>query len=115
MGGQAVLTRSVYFAQVNTQTHTLGPFTRTTELPVWLYPDGVYKHAAVVVGDYLYVLGGDNAAQAPTDVVVYAPFNTDGTVGAWNEATFLPAPRGRAPAVTSVSYTHLTLPTIYSV
>ncbi len=100
----SILTRSVYFAQVNTLTHSLKPFTRTIELPYWLYPDGIYKHAAVVVGDYLYVLSGESAFEEPSDIVVYAKIKPDGTLSgtvetAWNEATFLPAPRGRAPVV----------------
>jgi hypothetical protein len=47
----------------------------------------------VAAEGYLFVAGGrTNFAGAPTDVVLSAKINADGTLGAWHNATNLPKP-----------------------
>ncbi|MBN1886644.1 MAG: DUF11 domain-containing protein [Thermoflexales bacterium] len=101
-----VLTRSVYVSRINTQTHTFEPFTLISELPTWAYADGVYDHAAVVAGDYLYVIGGMDLLDNPSPVAVFAMIYEDGSLGAW-DLIDLPAPRGRAPAVEMNGYIYV--------
>ncbi len=57
-------------------------------------PDtGLTSHAAVVLNGYVYCIGGrtPTASQA-ADPVYYAPINSDGSIGAWQETTDLPLP-----------------------
>ncbi len=49
-------------------------------------PDKLQHHAATVLGDVLYVVGGFNGSEY-TDLVRYAAVNTDGSLGSWKEAT----------------------------
>lgn len=108
IAGTRILTTSVFFARINTDTHTLEPFARTTPLPSSAYPNGVYMHAATVVGDYLYVFGGVPPAQdVPFNTVLFAPFNADGTLGAWQTTTSMPGLHARGPAVTLNGYIYL--------
>jgi N-acetylneuraminic acid mutarotase len=48
------------------------------------------EHSAAVVGNYLYVIGGQNQAGAYYNDVQYAPINADGSIGSWASST-LPA------------------------
>lgn len=54
-------------------------------------------HGSAVLGHYYYALGGQvggtEATEKPTASVVRARVNPDGTLGAWEETTALPAPR----------------------
>lgn len=108
IAGTLVLTTSVFFARINTETHTLATFERTTPLPSSVYPNGVYMHAATVVGDYLYVLGGvPPSPDKPVSTVLFAPFNADGTLGEWQTTTAMPGLHARAPAVTVNGYLYV--------
>jgi len=49
-------------------------------------PDKLQHHAAAVLGDVLYVLGGFNG-QEYNEALRYAPLAADGTIGAWKDAT----------------------------
>ena len=50
-------------------------------------------YGAVVLGDYLYVIGGYRDKGGFTTSVEKAPVNPDGTLGSWEQTTPLPAPR----------------------
>ncbi len=67
----------------STTTGDFTTWTATTSLP---YTD--YFPAATVYNGYIYVLGGGSApGTALYNSVVYAPINSDGTIGTWAYAT----------------------------
>ena len=83
--------QDVYVAAI--QSNGLGPWTRTTDMP-----QGRYRHVMLAYNDYIYVIGGatyslSNEAETAHADVFYAKVNSNGTVGAWQTATELPAPR----------------------
>jgi Tol biopolymer transport system component len=47
----------------------------------------------VVVGNYLYVLGGANSSDTVLNSVEYAPINADGSLGAWQTTSSMTVPR----------------------
>jgi len=105
-----VLTNGVYFSRINTTTHELAPFTTTTPLPSTVYPNGVFRHTAVVVGDYVYVIGGQTSTtddNVLSDQVIFARFNADGTLGAWQVAHSLWEKRAIVPAVEANGYIYV--------
>jgi hypothetical protein len=81
---------NVFYAQVHTNG-TIGTWNVATALPEF-----VQYHAGVVVNGFLYVLGGYhyNAELGffVANLVYYAKFNPDGSVGAWQTATPMPNP-----------------------
>lgn len=50
-------------------------------------------HAAVAVHGAVYVMGGEQASDPASAKVVVAPFQHDGSLGAWTETTALPGTR----------------------
>ena len=60
------------------------------------------RGAAVIANGYAYVLGGDNGAS--TSTVYYTKLNTDGSTGAWQSTTSLPAIRSQLSTVVSNGY-----------
>jgi hypothetical protein len=53
-------------------------------------PDVMRASSSAVYNDYVYEIGGDNSGGA-TNTVSYTHLNGDGTIGAWQAATVLPA------------------------
>ncbi len=53
-------------------------------------PDGLALRNAVTHGDFLYVVGGKGVNDNPLATILAARINTDGSLGAWNLAGFLP-------------------------
>jgi hypothetical protein len=66
---------------------TLLPWQSTTSLP-----EGRSRNGAVFYNGYVYLVGGVNN-DGTIGSVLYAPVNTNGTVGTWNETTALPGAR----------------------
>lgn len=56
-------------------------------------PDGRQMHGTAALADYLYVFSGFSEKGTSTGSVIKAPIAPDGTLGAWEETTPLPAPR----------------------
>jgi uncharacterized repeat protein (TIGR01451 family) len=83
-------TDTVYRAQIdNTTGHIQGGW---TEDPTKV-PEPLFYAAAVVYGDYLYVIGGTNGAVS-FDTVYYAPIDpTDGSLGPFTETSPLLGPQ----------------------
>jgi hypothetical protein len=53
----------------------------------------LFQPSLTAAEGYLFVAGGRiNFASAPTDLVVAAKINADGTLGAWHNVTSLPKP-----------------------
>jgi hypothetical protein len=81
-------TASVVYAPIQ-GNGTVGEWAYTTPLP-----EPLQLHGTVASHGYLYVLGGSTAPIAEsgheTAAVVYAPFNPDGTLGAFSSTTELP-------------------------
>ncbi len=72
---------------------TLGTWTQTTG-----FAPSRYEHTTVVIGSYLYVIGGSGSAGLFPDVEV-AQVAGDGSIAAWNATTPLPAGRALHGAV----------------
>ncbi len=79
-------TNSVLYATINSDG-TLGPFQETTPLPYTLYR----YLCGVVNNGFIYAIGGV-ANGYTTSSVVYAPIESDGTVGDWMYTTSLVEP-----------------------
>ncbi|KKW46861.1 MAG: hypothetical protein A3A43_01605 [Candidatus Liptonbacteria bacterium RIFCSPLOWO2_01_FULL_56_20] len=83
--GASGRTNAVYAASMNANG-TLGAWMTTTALP-----NGLSGHFAAAANGYLYVTGGTAGAEVlPTSTVVYAPINSDHTVGAWASTAPMP-------------------------
>lgn len=83
-------TDTIYRAQIdNTTGHILGDWTEDTTK----VPEPLFYAAAVVYGDYLYVIGGTNGAES-FDTVYYASINpADGSLGSFSTTSPLLGPR----------------------
>jgi hypothetical protein len=93
-GGTPV--KTVSYATVG-PTGTIGPWTSATDLLVPLAFSAAVaatqSNSAMATDGFLYVLGGaTDAAGTPVATVYRAPFNANGSVGAWTSITALPAP-----------------------
>ncbi|HXJ97162.1 MAG TPA: hypothetical protein VMT20_30350 [Terriglobia bacterium] len=88
MGGlsKGTPTSSVLYATINPDG-TLGPFQETTPLPYTLYR----YLCGVVNNNFIYAIGGI-ANGYTTSSVMYAPIQSDGTLGDWTYTTSLPEP-----------------------
>ncbi len=91
---------TVYYAKVNPDG-TVGAWAQTTQLPL-----GTIAHSSVTTNGYIYVLGGQNGG-GDSSSVYYAKANADGTVGAWNSGTSLPASRRYSTASVANGYIYL--------
>jgi hypothetical protein len=79
----------------------LGHWVDVTELP-----QALSAHAAVVVNDHLFVLGGFNADGFQA-TVFSAPVNDDGTLGPWTLLPPLPEPLAVSAAVSAHGYIYV--------
>jgi hypothetical protein len=57
-------------------------------------PSGRQMHGASVIGDYLYVFGGNETDVGFTTSSLFAPISEDGQVGRWQSTTPLSTPGG---------------------
>ncbi len=78
---------SVMYAKLNADG-TLGAWASTTSLV-----PGRFAHASTVANGRLYVYGGSTPASVLLNDVQFAPFNPDGTLGAWVTTTSFANPR----------------------
>jgi N-acetylneuraminic acid mutarotase len=92
---------TVYYAPINSDG-TVGAWSRTTVIPAVRY-----LHTSVVYNGYLYVIGGNFGVGVPVDTVYYALINADGTIGAWNTTTVIPAVRGDHTSVVYNGYLYV--------
>jgi hypothetical protein len=60
-------------------------------------PEIRQMHGAAVLGDYLYVFGGNKNPEGYTQSVNKAPINPDGSLGEWSDTTPLPSRRSYIP------------------
>ncbi|MEK7625725.1 MAG: hypothetical protein AAB423_00005, partial [Patescibacteria group bacterium] len=91
---------TVYYAKVGVDG-TVGSWqTNANALPI-----AIGDNAAVVANGHVYVLGGYNGSYL--DTVYYAKLNADGSTGAWQTTTNLPAVRHLPTAVTANGYIYL--------
>ncbi|MBN1901734.1 hypothetical protein JW926_10465 [Candidatus Sumerlaeota bacterium] len=56
-------------------------------------PDQIQMHGSAVLGNFLYVFGGNKAPEGWTTSVRMAPIHQDGSLGNWGDTTPLPSPR----------------------
>lgn len=75
---------TVYYARINTDG-TVGSWSTTTSMPSKLH-----HHSAVVLNERICVIGGEDNNRIKTNLVRYAPINSDGTLGSWSSDTSLP-------------------------
>jgi protocatechuate 3,4-dioxygenase beta subunit len=110
-GTGATVLSSVYYAKQNADG-TLGAWNATTSLPV-----PRMAAASVALNGYLYIIGGnktgttgfgeDDSSYETYGRVHYAPFNADGTIGAWTSTAVLPSGRAFAGAATNGNFIYL--------
>ena len=74
---------TVFYSTFNTDGTINNSWSTTTALP-----SAISDSAAVVYNGFIYVLGGKDGSN--TSTVVFAPINTDGTLGSWTNTTALP-------------------------
>ncbi|MCB0156641.1 MAG: hypothetical protein KDD83_00800 [Caldilineaceae bacterium] len=87
-------TTAVYFAGIGPDG-TLGDWLQTTSLP-----EPLFGHAVVTTDTHMYVLGGYRTdTTRPRSNVWRAPFQADGTLGAWEEMKNMPEARNFTRAV----------------
>jgi N-acetylneuraminic acid mutarotase len=96
-------TGTVTYAKLNGDGST-SAWAATTTLPA-----ARYNHASVVSNGYVYVIGGGTTGSSSSAVstVYYAKLNSDGTLGAWNLTTSLPAVRNAPKSVAVNGYVYL--------
>jgi uncharacterized repeat protein (TIGR01451 family) len=89
--GQWPPTDTVYRAQIDNNTgHIVGDWTTDSQK----VPKPLYYAEAVVRGNYLYIIGGNDGAES-FDTVYYAAINpADGSLGAFATTSPLPGPKG---------------------
>jgi N-acetylneuraminic acid mutarotase len=81
---------------------SLGDWSELTPLP-----NDLYRSAAVMHGEYIYVIGGWRdwpAPGSPESQVYRARINTDGSIGAWTNLTILPQTLHAHAAVASTGH-----------
>ena len=91
-------TTSVWYAPINSNG-TIGTWLATTALP-----GALGRGAGFVNGDYLYTLGGQDSDASATTTTLYAPINSNGTLGSWTNATALTAATRRNMGTTYNGY-----------
>jgi hypothetical protein len=98
-GADASVARTqVYIGTPNATGDVLG-WATTASLPV-----PIKAHAAATANRFVYALGGGDATNTRQNAVYVAPILGDGTLGAWQPTTPLPAPRANLSAVTANGY-----------
>ena len=80
---------------------SLGPWTTLTPLPQKLSHLTVFLH-----GDFLFAAGGITGVKARTEIL-RARLLPDGTLGVWQEAGALPAPRATAAATVFLDHVYV--------
>lgn len=93
-------TKKVWYASVNA-SGSLSGWTETASLP-----KAMSQHSSVAYNGRIYVIGGNSAGSGIADVY-YALVNGDGTLGAWNVATSLPAFLQRHSSVANNGYVYV--------
>lgn len=81
-GNNGSLSTTVYYA--NASSGNISSWSTTTSLPT-----AVRNDSAVVYNGFLYVIGGIDGS-GPTGRVTYAAINSNGTLGSWQYATWVP-------------------------
>jgi hypothetical protein len=95
VGGRspAGLTNSVETAKLDVAAGTVQAFASQPALVSGGGDHKLFQPSLTAAEGYLFVAGGRiNFASAPTDLVVAAKINADGTLGAWHNVTSLPKP-----------------------
>ena len=83
------LTNTVEYSRVNGDG-SLGTWNTTTSL---MSPGARDRFSASAYNGYVYVAGGQTNTTTATNVVQYAPINSDGTLGSWANVTAFPTAR----------------------
>jgi hypothetical protein len=104
INGSSNTTSTVFYAPINS-TGSIGAWATTTALP-----KAIYSHSAVVNNGYVYVTGGATSTTGVkvTSTVLYAPFNSNGSIGAWATTTALPSATYSHSAVVNNGYIYVT-------
>ena len=80
-------------AKIDVASGALGAFSKQPALMNAGADHKVFMPSVAAGNGYLFVAGGRiNGASTPTDVVLSAKINADGTLGAWQNVTKLPSP-----------------------
>ncbi len=82
LGGS--VTSTVIYAPINSNG-SVGTWSYTTAMPAFRY-----DFSAVAYNGYLYAIAGQTTGNTATSSVIYAPMNSNGTIGSWLEAGAMP-------------------------
>ena len=93
---------NVYYAPINTDG-SLGSWIDSVNS----LPQQISWHTSVIVGDYIYAIGGQNQSFNVSDIVYFSHINSDGSVGAWQTATNLPQALYGSTSVTLNNYIYV--------
>lgn len=95
------LLSSVEYAPLNATTGAIGTWAATTSLPT-----AVMGNSFVAYNGYLYSVGGKNAQGSSNSVVtvVYAPINSNGSLGSWTATSSLVTASDTGSATASNGY-----------
>ncbi|HSX29098.1 MAG TPA: hypothetical protein VLE73_00900, partial [Candidatus Saccharimonadales bacterium] len=63
-----------------------------------------YGNSATTANGYVYVTGGADASDVPTNTVYYAKLNASGSIGSWSTTTVLPAVRNLHSTIAANGY-----------
>ncbi len=92
---------TIYYAKLNADGSTGAWSTNANALP-----QARKKHSSVVANGWMYVLSGE-AGGTTSSINYYAKLNTDGSIGAWNTTSALPAARKIFSSVVSNGYVYV--------
>lgn len=102
VGKGDIASSNVYYAKFG-NTGTVGAWHATSSLP-----GARYYQSSVVYNGFVYVMGGLKADGSPTDSVLAAPINANGTLGAWQQTASLPRAADEGAAATAGGYVYFT-------
>jgi N-acetylneuraminic acid mutarotase len=90
LGGDAGsnASQNVYYASINGSNGSTGTLTATTSMQA---SRSFFR--AFAYNGYMYAVAGNDSTSTPVSTVEYAPINSDGTLGAWQYTSSLPANR----------------------
>jgi hypothetical protein len=110
LGGSNHVLSSVHYAKVNpdgtvsawqTNSYDMGCATPGCGSPVALR-----GQSTVIANGYVYILGGYKG-DFDTDIAYYAPFNANGSIGAWTQGPNMPDYKSYAEAFTNNGYVYI--------
>jgi hypothetical protein len=110
LAGGSVRLSDVLYAPVNSDA-TVGWASGSPCGTAWCtttsLPNALSESTAVLYGGYVYMMGGINSAASYVPDTIYAPLNSNGTVGSWLVTTSLPTARAGSGSFAANGYMYI--------